>query len=249
MLANLQKEFLAFLQDKPSKVKQLVTTETPGLAIYKNAYHQRLKEALDTDFPCLGKLLGDDLYDQLIAGYIKHMPSTKPSLRWFGSDMQSFLKHHPLFSKQPIVIELANWEWQLRAAFDAAGSKIITLEQLATIAPEQWPTIQLKLVPSLRVLQYQTNVVNIWQSLEANHIPPAVEQNTSYWLIWRKELVTQFRSVFEDEWQIIQLIIEGVTFADICEQLCRWHSPEQAPQRAAQIIQQLTNDQVVMSAS
>ncbi|MDE1465259.1 DNA-binding domain-containing protein [Spartinivicinus poritis] len=247
MLANLQKEFLAFLQGKPSEVKHLVTTETPGLAIYKNAYSQRLKEALDTDFPCLGKLLGDDLYNQLIADYIKQMSSTDPSLRWFGSNMQCFLKHHPLFSKQPIVVELANWEWQLRAAFDAASSEVIAIEQLATIAPDQWSAIQLKLVPSLQVLQYQTNVVNIWQSLEADHTPPAVVQNTCYWLIWRKELVTQFRSVFKDEWQIIQLIIEGVTFAEVCEQLCQWHSPEQAPQRAAQIIQQLTNDQVVMS--
>ncbi|WP_163831413.1 HvfC/BufC N-terminal domain-containing protein [Spartinivicinus ruber] len=247
MLADLQKEFLAFLQGSPSNVEPLVTFETPGLSIYKNAYNQRLKEALDTDFPCLGKLLGDDLYDQLIHNYIVEMPSTNPSLRWFGSNMQCFLKSHALFSKQQIVIELADWEWQLRSAFDAANSHVIQLEQLATVPPEQWPTIRLQLVPSLRTIKYQTNVVKVWQALETNQTPPVVIQETNHWLIWRKGLVTQFRSVSEDEWQIIHQIMAEVTFADICEQLCQWYYFEQAPQRAAQIIQQLVNDQVVKS--
>ena len=248
-LANLQKEFIAYLQGKQSEVAPLVTAETPGLAIYKNAYNQRLKEALDTDFPCLGKLLGDDLYDQLVTGYIEQMPSTNPSLRWFGNNMQCFLKNHPLFSKQPIVIELADWEWQLRSAFDSANSDIVQIEQVAAISPDQWPSIQLELIPSLRMLQYTTNVVKVWQALEADTPPPTITQSASNWLIWRKALVTQFRSVPEDEWHIIQLILEGITFAEMCEQLCQWHSSEQAPQRAVQIMQQLINDQLVKSIS
>lgn len=244
-LVNLQKDFLAFLHGKHSHISQQVVAETPGLDIYKNAYSQRLREALDTDFPYLGLLLGDELYERLIVDYIDQMPSTDPSLRWFGSNMPRFLSSHPLFSNQPIVIEMADWEWQLQSAFDAENSTIVKLEQLATTSPEQWPGLQLELVPSLRTVKYQTNVVNIWQALGANNTPPSVSLSTNYWLIWRKELVTQFRSVPEDEWQIIHHILEGITFAEMCEQLCQWYTPEKAPQRAAQIMQQLMQDQLV----
>ena len=78
-LASLQQQLINYLvDDDPSvtdKIMEQITehgniTRDVRLHIYKNAYQARLKETIDNDHQMLGFFLGDDLFDQMVSGYI-----------------------------------------------------------------------------------------------------------------------------------------------------------------------------------
>lgn len=244
-LADLQKIFLGHLQGQSTPITNYVTKEQPGLAIYANAYQQRLTEALDGDYPCLGLLLGDTQFNQLVSDYIVHHPSSDPSLRWFGQYLPAFIREQVHYQSMPIVAELAEWEWRLRLAFDAAGSEIAVIDHVQQLTAEQWPTLQLELVPSLQIVSWQTNAVAVWQALEQQQTPPAIVEERTDWIIWRKGLVTNFRSVHKDERVALELSLQGHNFASLCEQLCQWHEPDVVATRVVQLLQQWLNDELI----
>jgi len=55
----------------------------------------RLLEALQTDYPALHAALGDEDFEQLCFAFIAAFPSTYPNLRWFGANMDAYLKATP----------------------------------------------------------------------------------------------------------------------------------------------------------
>ncbi|MGI0115541.1 HvfC/BufC N-terminal domain-containing protein [Zooshikella sp. RANM57] len=244
-LENLQKVFLAHLQGKLTPIKHYVAKEQPGLAIYANAYHQRLREALDGDYPCLGLLLGDEQFNQLVSDYITYHPSSDPSLRWFGQHLPAFVREQAHYQAMPIVAELAEWEWRLRLAFDAAGSEIAVINHVQQLTADQWPTLRFELVPSLQLVSWQTNAVAVWQALEQQQTPPAIAEEHTDWIIWRKGLVTNFRSIHDDERAALTLTLQGHNFASLCEHLCQWHEPEAVTTRVVQLLQQWLSDELI----
>ncbi|MCK5647721.1 MAG: putative DNA-binding domain-containing protein, partial [Gammaproteobacteria bacterium] len=146
-LKSLQQQMLAWLQTANPEIKQAVTgtekvpVET-RLDIYANAYKFRLIEALQDTFPALHTLLGDEDFFNLGVAYLTDKPSKHFSLRYFGHQMSSFLKAAPGYKEQPVLSEMAQFEWLLREAFDAADSDTVNMDALQQIAPQSWPELR-----------------------------------------------------------------------------------------------------------
>ena len=134
-LARLQQQFVAFLQGQPSDFPSLIGEQPPvstdvRLNIYHNAYRMRLRETIDNDHPILGKYLGDEFYDILVANYIDTYPSKVKSLRYFCDAIPMLLAQHEPFSQYPILSPLAAFERALLTAFDAQDAAIININEL-----------------------------------------------------------------------------------------------------------------------
>lgn len=190
------------------------------LAIYRNAYRIRLRETIDVDHPVIGSYLGDDLFDQMVDGYIDNHPSSFSSLRQFADALPAFLAEHPPFAEHPQIAELARFERMLLSAFDAADADRLPADHLTTIPAEQWPELHIRFHPSVQLFNTEWNVVEIWQQLKAEQTPPAPEQETAFWLLWRNdERLTEFRSLSPQELVLLQGCLNGHNFAQLCEDL------------------------------
>ncbi|HLA75833.1 MAG TPA: DNA-binding domain-containing protein, partial [Gammaproteobacteria bacterium] len=130
-------------------VQHIATTRRASskvrLDVYAEAYRLRLQEALSTDFEALHGLLGDTQFEQLCLKYIEAHPSQHFSLRYFGQHMSHFLHVSPSYSTQPVLAELAAFEWALIDAFDAPDSELVNLEDIASLPAEHWSTMCLEL--------------------------------------------------------------------------------------------------------
>ena len=57
-----------------------------------------------------------------VRSFIAAHPSVHRSIRWYGSELADFLIDRPPFAEQPILSELARFEWTLAEVFDAADA-------------------------------------------------------------------------------------------------------------------------------
>lgn len=243
-LQRLQAQFIDHLLSPAHQMdaEAIGTTRVSAadrLAIYARGYRLRLIEVLENDYPGLLGLMGDEDFTALCLAYIDHYPSQHFSVRWFGQHMPRFLVETSTYAEQPHLAEMATFEWALGLAFDAADTPILNMADLATLPAEQWPELRLSVHSSVQRLEFYFNIPSIWQAIKAEQESAALEKNGTpvAWLVWRHELKTFFRSLAVDEVWVIDAIIGGECFAEICAGLCQWHTEAEAPQRAVSLLQ------------
>ncbi len=251
-LLSLQQDFQNFLLNKSLDIeKHIVASEQCNanirLAIYANAYVARLTEVLIKDYPALYMLLGDEKFKKIASEYIKHHPSCFRSVRWFGMYLSKFLSEDNNYKTHTMPIELAQFEWHLSEAFDAADSQVLTLNELLNVAAEEWPIMKIKLMPSLRMGYLQWNTLSFWQATQQNqiNIEPAVLEQQSHYLIWRNQFHVKFREASREEMVVVEDIMNGNNFAAICERLCEFHAPEHVALIAVNLLKKWISDGII----
>jgi hypothetical protein len=156
------------MADDQSIVEHVIGTDKASselrLAIYGNAYRERLIEALANDYEMLEKLLGEDNFRLMCTSYIEQYPSTYYSLRWFGKDFPKFLEYSPEKGQHDWEAELAHLEWQFIDAFDSANIGTISEADAAAIPPDSWPTLSMVFHPSVKLLNLWWNTLDLWKA-------------------------------------------------------------------------------------
>lgn len=208
------------------------------LDIYYNAYRLRLAEALATDYEVLKAYTGDEIFDAMARDYIAAHPSVFRNVRWFGGQLADFLREEPRYAGQPILADLARFEWTLGLAFDAADTAALRFEDVAAVPPESWAGLRLMPHPALHIVELRTNAVAVWNEFknEDRGIAPENLRKPLRWAIWRKQLSPYFRSLEADEAWALNSMCNHLSFGEICAGLCQWLPEEQAAPRAAALL-------------
>lgn len=215
-----------------------------GLAIYHNAYQARLQEVLRGDFTAVWNWLGDEEFAGLAGAYIRRYPSAHFSLRWLGQHFEHFIGEHLIAEQSAPLAELARLEWAFTLAFDAPQGVVLTLEAMASLEPEQWPGLQVDLVPSVQQLLCRYNSLGIWRSVKeqtdfpGSHELPLAE----VCLVWRDQQICRYRTLGPAEaWALAGMAASGWSFAELCEQLAVTYQ-EGAPLQAVTWLKQWVQD-------
>jgi hypothetical protein len=210
------------------------------LLIYYRAYRLRLIAALAVDYPALKAFVGEGEFDALASTYIEARPSMVRNLRWFGDSMSGFLRNDPRFSGEPILAELAEFEWAQGVAFDASDAAQLSFDELASVPAEHWPQLHFVAHPSLQLVASQWNVIAIWHAHRDNEpLPPATRQEQAGTIaVWRKDYKTYFRSLDRDEASLWRTLAGGTAFSEACSRLATKMEMDEAgaAQRAAQLL-------------
>jgi hypothetical protein len=201
-----------------------------GLALYLMAYRARLLAALRDNFPVLQRALGDEAFADLARGYIDVHPSRFRSIRWFGDALVDFLDADPERLPHPALADVARMDWAMRGAFDAADVPLLTLDDLAAMAPEDWPQRRFTLLPSLRKVELIWSVEPIWRSLndDAEAQTDAPEPLSHVLLVWRPQLDCLWRSAGDTEAAALCALAQGATFAECCAAIAGVGEPDAA---------------------
>jgi len=208
------------------------------LSVYTNGYRLRLNEVLENDYPATAMAIGEQQFEQLSDAYIDAHPSLYFSLREFGQHFDTFVSTLSQVENSPWLPQLALFEWKLGQAFDALDSKILTEQDLSTIGFEDWPELRFVVAPSVQKIDFTWNIPEMWKNLTSQSPIAITARHTpsQTWLIWRENLITQFRSIEEDEQLALEALINGSTFQDTCEILGKIMEPEKVPLHAATLL-------------
>jgi hypothetical protein len=215
------------------------------MSFYGNAYSLRLKEALTTDYERLHSYLGDELFETLMQHYIESYPSHHPSLRYFGQHMVELVEQQEPFKQLPEVAEITRIELAFGNSFDAADCQCVSLQQLAQLDPEKWADLTLRFHDAVQLLPQQYNSFQIWKALNNKETPPQKTADETTWLIWRQDLVSNYRALDNAELAALTIAMSAGSFADLCEGLLEHFSEQETPQQAVAYLQRWINDQMV----
>jgi hypothetical protein len=242
-LARVQREFQDYLLrgDPAVEARVVGTARVPvatRLGIYADAYRNRLAEALASNYPVLAKLLGEADFAALAADYIAAHDSPFFSIRYYGGALAEFLATREDYVAAPVLAELAQWEWAMTSAFDAADVPPLGAEDLARIPPAQWAQLRFRWHPSVQRLALWWNVPQLWQALSDDEERPAMTLAAApvHWLLWREELTTYFRSLPKTEVGVLDAARSGWPFGELCTLLCEELGESEAPAQAAALL-------------
>ncbi len=256
-LRDIQRALQRRLLNDEEDIRELVvgTPRFPvdtRIGIYAEAYRLRLLEALGDAYPAVHTLLGDVGFERLAHAYLEAHPSRYRSIRWFGDELAGFLERHAPWREQPVLGEMARFEWALRGAFDAPDFVPLGLDALRDVAADDWSGLRLDFNPTIQPLcVFHWNTPRLWQAIDADEdpIPPEPQPDPSNWLVWRNGTQqTLYRSLWVDEAWALHRMRAGDDFATICAGLGEWLDEAAIPERAAGFLAQWLNDDLVTAA-
>jgi hypothetical protein len=251
-LVELQRSFQQHLLMGDDAILESVVDAPPlppaaRVKIYRNAYGVRLRDALKDTYPVLFNILGDEVFEELGAAFIDTHPSVHRSIRWYGRELSDFLAQRPPYALQPILAEIARFEWTLSEVFDAADATPVGRDALRAVDPESWDQLGFSFHPSLRRLDLTWNTVPVWQAMSRDENPPQPEmaETPIPWLLWRRDLTNRFRSLNAAEKATLEAALSGMRFGELCAVLRNWLPEEEIPLRAATLVGTWTDSGII----
>jgi hypothetical protein len=231
-----------------------------GLQIYRHAYRTRLREALTDNYSALARALGDERFAALADRYADWQPPHAAHLRPYGdrlcelvddlaaSEAGAAIVPHPAYG------DLARMDRALRDAFDAIDHPSLKFAELASLPADHWPQLQLRLLPSARLVPLLWGVESAWHQLQsaAEGAEPALEPPPTHrhtLLVWRRDLDTHWRALGDEEADVLASVLRGLCFGELSEQLASLlDDPTQASARLVGHLQQWLADGCLAAA-
>jgi hypothetical protein len=252
-LAALQRHFAALVTGNDASAVATLLRPLNGrparLGVYHHAYRARLIEALRNNFPVLHRVLGDDDFASLTLAYLDDEPSRRPSIRWFGHALPTWLAVNTNAVPHAALADLAAMEWAIGTSFDASDTAPLDFDALATLPTEQWPEARFAPHPSVSVLKLQWAVEPIWRALtdEEDATTNEPQALAHQMLVWRQGLETRWRSLDGDEAALLPACISGASFTALCE-LAASSQGDNAPAWVASALRRWVDDGLLVWA-
>lgn len=252
-LRPLQRRFQSYLVGTSEDfIQDVVSSENAlaehRLAAYYNAYRARLISSLANDFEVLQQELGETEFELMVLEYLKQYPSEHPSVRWVGKNMVTFLEGSS-YENKSFLAELAKFEWYQGLCFDSIDpEQLFSLENMASIASNDWPNLIFKFNLSLYLVDFNWNIPKYWLALNNQEVPSKKQFSKvpTRWLMWRKDLSPNWRSLEAAEAWAIEAAITGANFAEICEGLLEWLDTDFVAVSAASFLKQWIEDGLIV---
>jgi hypothetical protein len=209
------------------------------LEIYNRQYWFRVLDCFYEDYPGLQALLGERAFAKLAQAYLAKHPSTSFSLRNLGSKLEMFLREEPAWAgkKQPMALDVAQFEWAQVVAFDGEARPPITVEELQAADPQR---LKLRLQPYITLLRLDYAVDEFLLKLkkrdalrgEASHAmdaaPKPKSKRTSqprlekvFVAVHRQECSLYYKRLEPGAFALLTLLGKGYTIERACARLLR----------------------------
>lgn len=214
------------------------------LAVYAYMYGARLREALESQFPRLARLVGAARFADIAAAYAADHPSRDPSLRSLGARLPEWLEGRRACAAW--LADLARLEWARADVFDAADEPLLAVDDLRAWPADRFGALPVRLVAAHRVVTADDAIADLWDGAgrrgDGNahehagdgdcdgEVPPAPsvaearDPAGETLLVWRQAAAVYHRAVDEDEAAALALAAKGTSFGLVCESLAARHA-------------------------
>ncbi|MCH2163426.1 MAG: DNA-binding domain-containing protein [Marinovum sp.] len=129
--------------------------------VYRNNIAVSLTEALETGFPAVAKLLGEQNFKGVAGFYLRHHPPKSARMMFYGQAFGEFLESFEPLAKFPYLGDVARLEFALRESYHAADHIALDPQTFA-VEPEALMALTFRLAPSMRLISSPWPVYSLW---------------------------------------------------------------------------------------
>ena len=147
--------------------------------VYRNNVVVSLSEAMETAFPTVRALVGEEFFRAMAGVAVRAHPPQTPLMAQFGADFPAFLESFPPVAQLPYLADIARIENARRRAYHAADAQGLTANDIAGWAPEVFSTTRFSLVPATTILRSRFPIAAIWakNNSDAAEVPASGPQD------------------------------------------------------------------------
>ncbi len=251
------------LVDARDLVERGEIDEVERLHVYEHAYIARIASVLVHDYPKLAHFVGESVLRSWTARYLRAYPPSSFSLREVGAHLARWIAESgialesdahrtahdddahrtaPDAFSTALFADLARLERARTEVFDGPDAAALARDDLATMGPEDFPTLPLRLVPSSRVVRLESTADDLWDAIEnESQLALPLVSAERVVLVWRRELQVIHRTLEADEARIVPTMIAGTTFGAACELL----DEDTAAERAIELLVRWLDAQIL----
>jgi hypothetical protein len=188
-----------------------------GLAIYQRGYRLRILGCMRQQFPALCHALGEALFDDFVADYIRAMPPESHTLYDLGRRFAGFLEQErpdreaPEEEREPwidFMIDLARFERLLFTLFDAEGW------EGRALATQDTPDAALRLQPAFALGAYRFPVAAYYHAVRRDEQPELPPLAPSHVALCRTDYVTRTHLLEASEYRLLARLMAGGSIAE-----------------------------------
>lgn len=131
--------------------------------VYRNNVAVSFTEALETAFPVLVKLVGQQNFRTLASVFLRKHPPSSPLMMYYGAEMPEFLENFEPTSAIGYLPDVARLELALRESYHSGDSQAVDPRKFQEIPPEKLMASVIGLAPSVRLVRSKWPVHAIWR--------------------------------------------------------------------------------------
>ena len=167
-LADVQADFAAALLN-PAAIAPAEVTGPNGeptrrrFEVYRNNVLSALGNALESAFPAVVKLVGEDFFRVMARTYVMDNPPQSPVLLDYGKTFPDFIERFEPAATLPYLPDVARLEQAWREAYHAADAQPMDPTALGSVDPGRLNDVRLSIHPSFRLVESRFPIVTIWR--------------------------------------------------------------------------------------
>jgi hypothetical protein len=131
-------------------------------SVYRNNVAVSLTEALETAYPVVRKLVGDEFFKAMAGVYLRQHPPTSALMLYYGSRFSAFLESFEPVRTIGYLPDVARLERALRQSYHAADAAPIDPAVLQVLPPDRLMAARLYLAPAVRLVRSRWPIHALW---------------------------------------------------------------------------------------
>lgn len=235
-LRELQAAFRrSILDNEDAAVAPLVVADRLAaeqrLQVYRNNTFTSLRAALETTFPVVCRLVGDDFFRGAARAFVRQHPPTAPCLGEYGAEFAGFLADFPPARALPYLGDVARLEWALNESHLAAVAVALDPQAIAGLPAADYPALRFVLHPASRLVESRFPIDRIWTANQPGADSDAVIDLATggcSLLVCRDSRGAGFHRVAPAEFRFVERLALGRCLAEAYEHAAQ-DQPDFAP--------------------
>ena len=167
MPAPFEALFAAALLDAKQPVPQGITAPnaavpTRRFAVHRNNVVAGLVRALQTRFPAVEKIVGEEFFAAMARAFVVEQPPCTPLLATYGDEFAAFIAAFEPAHEIAYLADVARLEAARTRAYHAADAIPLDAGQFAALDPYAVGSMRFGLHPSTEIVRSPHPIVTIW---------------------------------------------------------------------------------------
>jgi len=182
-------------------------------AIHRNNVVAGLVRALESRFPVVRRLVGDEFFRAMARVFVTEDPPRSPILFRYGSTFPDFIQSFPPAADVHFLADVARLELARGRAYHAADARALSAEHYSALDAEKLAVLGVRLHPSVELLTSPFPIVSIWRAHQQKGEPQISSWQAEAALVVRPALDVEVHLLRAGGYAFLTALSQGASLA------------------------------------
>jgi hypothetical protein len=186
--------------------------------VYRNNVTTSLVRAMESSFPVVRRLLGEDYFAGFTREFVQKHPPRSPLLFEYGAEFSAYLASATDLKGYPYLSDIARLEQQVRISYHEENADTLKATELTQISEDELIQTVFTPHPAAAILSSEYAIHAIYRanrSAQAESVDDI--QKPQSILVTRPEFEVELNSLTTDQHEFFQSLINGSPFGDAAD--------------------------------